>query len=80
MDKIYKELGTDHDYMVDLIGNHSDSILGNLPTEYSAPIAEKIADDVARDVWETADREDWSMGDVALAVGRVLCKKLGIAT
>ena len=80
MEKIYNELGTDHDYLVDLIGNHSDSILGNLPTEYSALIAEKIADDVARDVCETADHEDWSVGDVALAVGRVLCRKLHIAT
>ena len=40
--------------------------------EYSAQIAEFIVDRVAEDIIETADVENWSMGDLRLGIGRVL--------
>ena len=76
--KIYKEIGTSKDYLVELIGAYEDSILGGISRDYSKSIAEAIADDVARDVHETADHEDWDIDDVRLAVGRVLCKRMNI--
>jgi len=36
-------------------------------------------EEIAQDIYETADREYWSADDVRLAFGRVLCKHLGIA-
>lgn len=77
--KIYNEIGTSKDYLVELIGAYEDSLLGGISRDYSKSIAEAIADDVARDVHETADHEDWCIDDVRLAVGRVLCKRLNIA-
>lgn len=77
--KIYKEIGTSKDYLVELIGAYKDSILGGISRDYSKSIAEAIADKVARDIHETADHEDWNIDDVSLAVGRVLCKRLGIS-
>ena len=76
--KIYKEIGTSKDYLVELIGAYEDSLLGGISRDYSKSIAEAIVDDVARDVHETADHEDWCIDDVRLAAGRVLCKRLNI--
>ena len=42
--------------------------------DYTAEIAEKIADDVAEDICDTADVDNWSEGDLRLAIGRVLLK------
>ncbi len=78
MNKIYKELGTDPEYLSELIGGYKDSILGEVSRDYSRLISDKIVDAVARDIYETADPEDWNMDDVRLAVGRVLCKRLRI--
>ena len=50
-----------------------------IPNEYASKIANVIAEDVAKDVNETADLEEWNQDDVRLAVGRVLCKRLGIS-
>ena len=77
--KIYKEIGTSKDYLVELIGAYEDSLLGSISRDYSKSIADAIADDVARDIYECADNEDWNIDDVRLAVGRVLCKRLGIS-
>ena len=76
--KIYKVIGTSKGYLVELIGAYEDSLLGGISRDYSKSIAEAIADDVARDIHETADHEDWDIDDVRLAVGRVLCKRLNI--
>ena len=76
IEKVFNELGTTRDYLAELIGGYKDSLLGAIPRDYSKPIAEKIVDAVARDIHECADHEDWSIDDVSLAVGRVLCKKL----
>ena len=71
-------IGTSKGYLVELIGAYEDSLLGGISRDYSKSIAEAIADDVARDIHETADHEDWDIDDVRLAVGRVLCKRLNI--
>ena len=46
--------------------------------EYWPAIRDAIADDVALDVLETAEPAEWTDDDVRRAVGRVLCRKLGI--
>lgn len=46
--------------------------------DYSDLVAEAILTDVIADVNECADAEDWNEDDVRLAIGRVLCWKLGI--
>ena len=46
--------------------------------DYWTAIAESIADDVVQNVQETADPEEWNEDDIRLAVGRVLCDRLGI--
>lgn len=76
--QIYKELGTSRSYLTELIGEHDDSVLGGVSRDYSSDIAWAISDDVARDLHECADHEDWNIDDVRLAVGRVLCAKLGV--
>lgn len=53
--------------------------MGNqIASDYWGRICENIIDDVVQDIEETADPVDWSNDDVKLAVGRVLCKRLGI--
>lgn len=64
------------DYLVEMIRDMN--IDGPISEDYILPIAEKIVEDVAQDIYETADREEWNSDDVRLAVGRVLCKKLKI--
>lgn len=46
--------------------------------DYWTAIAESIAEDVVQNVQETADPEEWNEDDIRLAVGRVLCDRLGI--
>ena len=51
---------------------------GPIPRDYIRPIAEKVVEEVAQDIYETADRENWNDDDVRLAFGRVICKHLKI--
>lgn len=46
--------------------------------DYATSIAESIIDDVVEDLSESADVADWDDDDVRYAIGRVLCKKLGV--
>lgn len=46
--------------------------------DYSDRVASEIMPDVIQDVEECADSEDWNIDDVRLAIGRVLCTRLGI--
>lgn len=46
--------------------------------DYSDRVASEIMSDVIQDVDECADSEDWNIDDVRLAIGRVLCTRLGI--
>ena len=45
--------------------------------DYSVQIFDLFKDEVVEDVNTSAD-EEWSLDDVKLAIGRVLCKKLGL--
>lgn len=76
--QIYNDLGVSAEYLIDMISDKENGVDGAISRDYSKRIADAIADDVARDIHETADHEDWDMDDVRLAVGRVLCAKLGI--
>jgi hypothetical protein len=64
------------DYLVDMIQDMN--INGPISQDYIRPIAETIVEDVAQDIYESADREEWDCDDVRMAVGRVLSKRLGI--
>ena len=76
--QIYNDLGVSADYLSALICDKENGTEGAISRDYSKHIADAIADDVARDIHETADHEDWNIDDVRLAVGRVLCKRLNI--
>ena len=83
MEKIYKELGflspsSGRDYIADLVADKENGTDGAISRDYSRDIAFALSDDIARDLHESADHEDWSMDDVRLAFGRVLCAKLGV--
>lgn len=71
-----KLLGVEQKHIVDIICEIG--INGAISNDYLRPIAEKIVEDVAQDIYESADAENWNDDDVRLAVGRVLCKKLRI--
>lgn len=49
-----------------------------MPDDYSGRVASEIMSDVIQDVDECADSEYWNIDDVRLAIGRVLCARLGI--
>ena len=52
--------------------------LGAISGDYILGIANAIVDDVASDLVDTADHEEWDMDDVRQSVGRVLSERLGI--
>lgn len=55
------------------------SLLGAaISDDYVNDIINDIIDDVYEDVATCADQEKWNEDDVRLAVGRVLCDRLGI--
>ncbi len=49
-----------------------------ITSEYSAKIADAIADKVAVDVLEAADPKEWNTCDISLGVGRVILKRFGV--
>ena len=71
-----EKIGVKPEYMTQVI---ADVCANAIPREYITPIAGEIAEDVAEDIYATANIEDWQNDDVSLAVGRVLCKRLGIS-
>jgi hypothetical protein len=72
-----RKIGATTEYIADIIIDMN-MMAGPVSQDYIRPIAEKIANDVAKDIYETADPQDWNGDDVRLAVGRVLCAKLRI--
>ena len=50
----------------------------SISTDYVGVIAEKIGSEVLEDVELCADSDEWNEDDIRLAIGRVLCEKLGI--
>ena len=71
-------LGISPDYLTEIICDMNTN--GPISQDYIFPIADKIVEDVAQDIYETTDAVGWNNDDVRLAVGRVLCKKLRIET
>lgn len=49
-----------------------------ISTDYLDTILDVIIDDVFEDVQTCADPVQWNEDDIKLAIGRVLCYKLGI--
>ena len=54
-----------------------DELSMSIPHEYARQIADKIVDDVIEDIAASAGEEP-NESDIRLAVGRVLCKKIGV--
>lgn len=50
-----------------------------LSKDYADTILDAIAEDVAQDIMDCADPENYNYSDVRLAISRVLLKRLGIA-
>jgi len=50
----------------------------DISEDYISLIAECVAKEVMEEVCETADGKMWSAGDVRLAFGRVLCRRLNV--
>ena len=72
---VYGRLGcTRDDFCTMLLGEIEDGIT----SEYSAKIADAIADKVAVDVLESADPKEWNSCDISLGVGRVILKRFGV--
>lgn len=70
----FDRIGTSEDYFVCFVRRELEN---GISAEYSAPIAEAIAQDVADDVSECADKYKWNDCDVRLGIGRVILKALG---
>lgn len=63
--------------IVDLQGIIERNLRGGMDLESASKVANEIVLDVAKDISETADTE-FNNSDVIMAIGRVLCKRLGI--
>ncbi len=74
-DDVYTELGCSRDDFCETVAHE---IENGITSEYSAKIADAIADKVAEDVMESADPKEWNDCDVRLGSGRVLLKALGV--
>lgn len=72
----YKEISVSRDRLVEII--HELNFECPISEDYIRSIAEAVVDDVAQDIWETADRDFWNDDDVRLAFGRALMKRIGI--
>lgn len=47
-----------------------------MDSEDAGKIADALEDDVARDIEETADKDNWNSSDVDIAMTRVLLKRV----
>ena len=72
---VYGKLGcTRDDFCTMLLEDIEDGIT----SEYSAKIADAIADKVAVDVLESSDPKEWNSCDISLGVGRVILNRFGV--
>lgn len=84
MERVYKELGfasrsRGRAYIADLVADSENGSDDVISADYFRSIGYALADDIANDLYETTDPpEDWSMDDVRISLGRVLCGKLHI--
>ena len=72
---VYEKLGCTRDDFCTMI---LQEIEDGITSEYSAKIADAIADKVAVDVLEAADPKEWNTCDISLGVGRVILKRFGV--
>lgn len=72
---LYIELNTTRSAMLNRVETDLRKIVSG---DYSSAIADRIVDDIAMDISETADHDNWNDADFRLAFGRVLCDALGI--
>jgi hypothetical protein len=73
--EVYEKLGCIRDDFCTML---LEAIEDGITSEYSAKIADAIADKVAEDVLESADQEEWNTCDISLGVGRVILKQFGV--
>lgn len=83
IEEIYRDLGfsppfSGRDYIADFVAEVENGVEGAISRDYSRDIAFALSDDIARDIHECADHKDWTLDDVRLAFGRVLCAKLKV--
>lgn len=52
-------------------------MLNGISSDYAKRIADRISDDVAQDICDTADHENWNNHDARIGIGRVLLKAVG---
>ena len=71
---VYYVLGISRDEFQSLVCR---KMLNGICLDYAKLIADRIADDVAGDICETADADNWNDCDARLGIGRVLLKAVG---
>lgn len=71
---VYSVLGISRDEFQSLVYRE---ILNGISSDYANSIADRICDDVASDIRDTADLEKWNDCDARLGIGRVLLKAVG---
>ena len=71
----FDKIGIDRRGFVKMVGM---SLMDGISAEYVRLIADRIAEEVADDVYESADIKNWNSIDVGLGVARVILKSLGV--
>lgn len=71
---IYSILGISREEFQSLVCRE---MLNGISSDYAKSIADRISDDVAQDICDTADHENWNDCDARLGIGRVLLKAVG---
>lgn len=72
---VYDKIGCTRNAFCEMVRHE---IENGITSEYSAEIADAIADKVAVDVLESADPHEWNTCDIGLGVGRVILKRFGV--
>ena len=72
----FTSMGAGCNYIADLIADKEQGTSGAISSDYSRDIGYALADDMAADLYECADHEDWDMDDVRLAFGRNTVRRL----
>lgn len=71
----FGKIGTERCAFVNMVER---SLMYGISGEYVRLLADRIAEEVADDVFESADIENWHSIDVGLGVARVILKSLGV--
>jgi len=71
---VYSVLGISREEFQSLVCRE---MLNGISSDYAKSIADRIADDVASDIRDTADIKNWNDCDARLGIGRVLLKAVG---